>query len=76
VRTRQLGHRVVAVADQHALVELLRPAGRGKRARVGLGCERGDAKLGVVQELVEQHPAEALLGPRVAREERALDDLG
>ncbi len=76
MRARELGHRVVAVADEHALVELLRPADGD---HVVVGCRRGqavEARLGLVDELVEQHAAEALLGAGVAGEQSALDHLG
>jgi len=76
VGARQLGDRVVAVADQHSLVELLRPPGCGNGSGVRLRLQRCETELGLAEKLVEEHPAEALLGPRVAREERALDDLG
>ena len=76
VGARQLGDRVVAVADQDPLVELLRPAGATRAPGSGSSASPSRPELGLAEELFEEHPAEALLGPRVAREEGALDDLG
>ncbi len=65
----ELGDRVVAVLAEHALVELVGARGvEGRRRRRPQGsCS---------QELVEEEPAQRLRRARVAREERALDDLG
>ncbi len=76
VGARQLGDRVVAVADQHPLVELLCAPGRSDSTRVRLGGQGREAQVGLPQEFVEEDAAEALLGSRIAGEERALDDLG
>ena len=77
VSAGELGHRVVAVSHQDSLVELLGAAHR-HHVVVGRRCPREavEAGIGLVDELVEQHPPQALLGPRVAREQRALDHLG
>jgi len=67
VRAAQLGHRVVAVLAEHALVE---PVGTGG-ADAGLRGRLPNR----LQELVEEEPAQRLRGAGVAREERALDHL-
>ena len=64
MRAGELGDRVVAVADQHALVELLRTLHRHhvvRRRRVA--HDAGEPRLGIVDELVQEHAAQALLGP-------------
>ena len=67
VRSAELGHRVVAVAEEDALVEL---AG----ALALLAVEGGvDARLG--RELVQVEPAQRALVAGVAGEHRALDRL-
>ena len=67
----QLGHRVVAVLEEHAVVELFRPpqADRGVDGQV-----TGDVE--VAHELVEEQPPQALGRPAVAGEERPFHDLG
>src|SRR6266436_153420 len=68
VHAAQLGHGVVAVVGEDALVQLL-----GARGAHG-ARHRGAGRL--LDELVEEEPAQRLGRARVAREERALDDLG
>ena len=64
----ELGHRVVAVAEEDALVELGGAAALGALPDVALGRRFG--------ELVEEQPPQRALVARVAREQRALDGLG
>jgi len=72
----ELGHRVVAVADEHALVEVLGAADGDHVVVAGRGCRQPvEARIRLVDELVEQDPAQAFFRPRVPREERPLDDL-
>jgi len=77
VGARQLGHRIVPIANEHALVELLGAADGdhvvGSRLAAG---EPLETRVGLVDELVQEHPPKALLGARVAREEGSLDHLG
>ena len=71
VDAAELGHRVVAVLDEHLLVERL---GAGDPDG---GVDRvvaGDVE--VADELVEEQPPQALGRAAVAGEQRALDDLG
>ena len=71
MHTAQLRHGVVAVLEEHLLVQLL-----GSLEADG-GVDRdvaGDVE--VADELVEEQPSEALRAAAVAGEERALDDLG
>ncbi len=76
MRAGELGDGVVAVADQDPLVELLRASHSDhvviRRRRARKAVETG---IWLIHELVEKHAAKALLGPRVTREERPLDDL-
>ena len=67
----QLSHRVVAVLEEHPLVELLgaREAHRGVDGLIPTDVEIAD-------ELVDEQSAEALGASAVPGEERALDDLG
>ena len=69
VDTAQLRDRVVPVLDEDALEEPLRPG------RADAPCGRRPLH-GRVGELVEEQPAERLGRARVAREQRALHDLG
>ena len=71
MHTTELRHRVVAVLDEHLLVELLGPLQSDRRVdrRVARDVELAD-------ELVEEEPAQALGRSRVAGEERPLDHLG
>ena len=66
----ELGHRVVAVLEEHPLVELLGPleTDRGVDRLVAVDVE-------VVDELVEEQPAQALGAAAVAGEQRPLHDL-
>ena len=67
----ELGDRVVAVLEEHPVVELLGPA----QADGGVdGVVAGDVE--VADELVEEQPAQALGRAGVAGEERALHHLG
>src|SRR5207247_7128525 len=79
----ELSDRVVAVLEEDALVELLGAlaAGVGDLDRLALRRRLDrprDSLLPLLrrQELVEEEPAQRLRRARVAREERALDDLG
>jgi hypothetical protein len=67
VDAAELGHRVVAVLAEHALVELVGPAGADGRRRRGLAD--------LLQELVEEKAAQRLGRPRVPGEQRPLDHL-
>jgi hypothetical protein len=58
---------VVAVLDEHAVVETL----GSLHARGGQVA----ALIHVLGELVQEEPSQGLRGPRVAREERSLHDL-
>ena len=59
----QLGDRVVAVADQHTLVELLGAADGDHIVGVGRSSRQlMEAGVGLVDELVEEDAAKALLG--------------
>ena len=66
----ELGHRVVAVLEEHPVVELLGPgqAHGGVHPVVAADVE-------VADELVEEEAPEALAGAGVAGEQGALDDL-
>jgi hypothetical protein len=67
----ELGDRVVAVLEEHLLVEVLGPL----QPHGGVhGLVTGDVQL--ADELVEEEAAEALGAARVAREERSFDDFG
>src|SRR5262249_6413129 len=68
VRAAELGHRVVAVADEDPLVELCRAA-----ALVAVPRRAGRRQR--VRELIEEQAAERALVARVAREQGALDRL-
>ena len=68
VRSAELRDRVVAVADEDALVER-----RGALALAGV--ERGGAAGDVVGELIQEQPAQRPGVARVAREQRPLDGL-
>ena len=71
VDAAELGDRVVAVLEEHPVVELLGPT----QAHGGVdGGVAADVEL--VDELVEEQPAQALGRPRVAGEQGPLDDLG
>ena len=73
----QLGHRIVAVADEDSFVELLGTADRDHIVVDGSGAGQAfEAGVRLVDELVQQDPAQALLRPGVLREQRSLDDLG
>jgi hypothetical protein len=77
VGARQLGHRIVSIADEHALVELLGLADGDHVVGSNLGAgEPLEAGVGLVDELVKEHSAQALLGARVARKQGSLDHLG
>ena len=67
----ELRHGVVAVLEEHLLVQLL-----GAREPDGGvdGLVAGDVE--VADELVEEQPAQALRAAAVAGEQRALDHLG
>ena len=67
----QLRHRVVAVLDEDPLVELVGAVEAD--GRVDRGVTR---QVEVADELVQEEAAKALGGPRVAREQCALDDFG
>jgi hypothetical protein len=67
VHAAELGHGVVAVFREHALVEPLRP----RRAHGRRGPRRR-----LLEEFIEEKPAERLGRARVAGEERTLDDFG
>ena len=67
----ELGHRVVAVLEEDPVVELLGPAQPDGGVDGGVA---GDVEL--VDELVEEEPAQALGRSGVAGEQRALDHLG
>ena len=62
---------VVAVLEEHALVELL-----GALQADGRVDGEVAGEVEIADELVEEEPAQALVGARVAREQRALHDLG
>src|SRR5206468_10943050 len=66
--------RVVAVLDEHALVELLGPS----RAGVGVrrAAARGRREAAGAEEFVDEEAAERLRRARIAREQRAFHDLG
>src|SRR5262245_7563614 len=67
----ELGDRLVAVFEEDPLVQLFSPAetDRGVDRFVTFDVE-------VVDELVEEQPAQALGTAAVPREQRSLDDLG
>ena len=67
----ELGDGVVAVLEEHALVELLGAPQADRRVD---GEVAGEVE--VADELVEEEPAQALVGARVPGEQRALHDLG
>src|SRR5205807_4481386 len=67
--------RVVTVADQDPFVEFLGLPRRHQIARCLRLEQLFESELGLIQKLLEQHPPQALLGPRVAGEERSLDNL-
>src|SRR5215210_3855243 len=69
VRAPELGHRVVPVAEEDALVE--------RRRALALDAARRASRpaLEVARELIEEQPAERAAVARVAREESALDGL-
>ena len=71
VNPTELGDRVVAVVEEHPLVQLLRPveADRGIDGMVAAHVE-------VADELVEEQPAKRLVAAAVPGEQRALDDFG
>ena len=64
VGSGELSHRVVAVADEHPLVELFGTTHSDhvviSRRRPGQAVE---ARIRLVDELVEEDPPQALLGP-------------
>ena len=68
VRAAELRHRVVAVADEDALVELA--------GALALLTVEGGARRGVRGELLEVEPPQRSLVARVAREQGALHRLG
>ena len=71
VHTTQLRHRVVAVLEEHPVVELLGPA------EADGGVDRGvAADVEVPHELVEEEATQALRAAGVPGEERSLDHLG
>ncbi len=72
VHPAELGHGVVAVLQEHLVVELLRPGPRPMVVSSG-PSERG---VDLVGELVEEQPPQALVGPGVAGEQRPLHHLG
>src|SRR5439155_12809234 len=83
VYAAELGDGVVAVLDEDALVELLGPLAAGGSELHLLTPRGGHAPLPHrpvtltwCQELVEKQPAQRLRRARVAREQRAPDDLG
>jgi len=76
VRPGELGYRVVAVAHEDPLVELLCAAHGNHVVVLGrLPRERVKPGIRLVDELIEQHAPQAFLGPGIPREERAFDDL-
>ena len=72
VDAAELGDRVVAVLDEHLLVERPRPARRPTVASIVWSPR----DVEVADELVEEQPAQALRAAAVAGEQRALHDLG
>ena len=68
VRAAELRHRVVAITDEDALVEL--------RGALAFAAVPGAARGHGVRELVEEEAAQRARIARVAGEERALDRLG
>ena len=71
VDAAELGDRVVAVLEEHPLVQLLGAFEADGRIDAVVA---GDVE--VADELVEEQPAQALRAAAVAGEQRALDDLG
>jgi hypothetical protein len=71
VHASELGHRVVAVLEEHPVVELLRPPEPDGGVDGQIAGE-----VEVADELVQEQAPQALGRPRVAGEERALHDLG
>src|SRR5690606_27215346 len=70
VDAAELGDRIVAVLEEHFVVELL----RASEAHRGVdGLVAGDVE--VADELVEEQAAQALRAAAVAREQGTLDDL-
>ena len=65
----ELGHRVVAVLPEHALVEAVGPLDADRRLP-------DPARRNRVEELVEEEPPQRLRRARVAGEQRPLHDLG
>src|SRR5260370_28925402 len=67
---------MVSVPDQDRLVELFGAADRHHVVGFGRGGrQRVEAGVGLVDELVQQHLAKALLGARVPGEQSAFDHL-
>ena len=76
VGTRQLGNRIVSIADQDALVELLGATDGDHIVALGRGvCELLETRIRLVDELVEEDAAQALLGARISREQRPFHHL-
>ena len=71
VHAAELSDRVVAVLEEHLLVELL------GAFETGRGVDRVvAADVQIADELVEEQPAEAFRAPAVTREQRALHHFG
>jgi hypothetical protein len=71
VDTTQLRHRIVAVFEEHAVIQLLGAA----QSDGGVdGDVAGDVE--VADELVEEQPSQALGRPAVAGEQRPFDHFG
>ena len=71
VDTAELGDGVVAVLEEHLLVQLLGTLEADRRVD---GVVAADVEI--ADELVEEQPAQALRAAAVAGEQRALDHLG
>ena len=70
VHAAQLGHRVVAVLDEHVLVEA-----SGAFTADG-GRRRGPQRRGLFRELIEEQAPERLRGARIPGEQRTLHRFG
>jgi hypothetical protein len=77
VSAGELGDRVISVTDENPLVELFgAPHGDHVVRLAGNRRQRLKAGVRLIDELVEQHPAKALLGARIPGEERPFHHLG
>lgn len=70
----ELRHRIIAVLEENALIQLFAAAMRRRKVRRYIvGRAR---KLAVAEKLVEQQATQRLCGSRIARKQRPLHDFG